>query len=221
MSTRITGWSFRTGAIAAAALSLCFVSGGARAQRAGGHNKNNTARRSYLQPTGSALADQIVDHCLNDIYEFHDRHFHKGEYNHIVNIFRIVAQAEPWRYELYSDGAYLLWSTDQDSRGIALLKQGLAANPNDYYMYDELGRYYYYQDHDAKTAVGYFEQATRYKCPALTWDGLAHCYEKTHQLDKAVSAWQKCASYSGRLHDVALLNLQRVRRSMANPSPGR
>ena len=77
-------------------------------------------------------------------------------------------------------------------------------------MYDEMGMVYWLYLHDPTSAIPYYEQAVTYKeCPFLTWNGLAHCYEKTNQWDKAVHAWESASQY---LKDVAApANLARAR----------
>ena len=155
------------------------------------------------------MADYILGDTMGALNEIRDLHFHQGEYNHIINLSYILVQGVPYNMPAYADAAYLLWSTDRNDQAIAFLKQGLKANPNDFYMYDELGQHYLML-HDPKNALPYYEQAVKYKCPFATWHGLAHCYEQTNQWDKAVQAWQKAtATYpDDRLAPVRLKRAQ-------------
>ena len=141
-------------------------------------------------------ADAILADSLGLIYDQADEHFHQGEYNHIYSLCRIVVQGDPHNVEAYGNSAYLLWSSDRSDEAIAFLKQGIKANPNTYYMYDELGAYYWLHFKDAASAIPYYEQATKFNCPYFsTWNSLAFCYEKTSAWDKAVETWRKATQY--------------------------
>jgi pentatricopeptide repeat protein len=140
-----------------------------------------------------------------------DAHWHKGEYNHIVNLTRIILAARPDLVDLYANAGWLLWSMDRDDEAIALYKQGVQANPNQYYMYDELGQYYLTRKKDYPTAVSYYEKAVKFAdVRPQTWNALARAYEKSGQMEKAYTAWQKAATYPNNI--AAKPNLERVRR---------
>ena len=142
-----------------------------------------------------SLADTILADTMNDLWQFTDEHFHKGEFNHIVNLDRVIVQAQPRRREAYANSAWLLWSTDRNDDAVAFLKQGVAALPDDFYMYDELGQHYFTRLHDPKAAILYYEKAVQFPCPYVTLHGLANCYEKTGQWEKAVTTWERAAKY--------------------------
>src|SRR5947208_8515734 len=88
---------------------------------------HNTAK------SGQATVDYIVSGVLDDIHIYMDRHFHKGEYNHTLNLIKMAVAADPSDLNAYADGGYLLWSMDRDEEALALYKQGLKANPKTYY----------------------------------------------------------------------------------------
>ena len=176
-------------------------------RRAAAPHRQTTA---FSQPD---LAEAVLSDALEQLWDQRDVHFHKGEYNHIINLGYVIAQGDPRRVDTYGDNAYLLWSTDRNDAAIAFLKQGLKANPDNYYMYDELGTHYLIHLHDAKTATPYFEQAVKFRCPYTTWHSLAHCYEKTNQWEKAVGAWEKATSYPN--DPLARQRLDRARAELA------
>ena len=76
------------------------------------------------------------------------------------------------------------------------LKKGIEANPNTYYMYDELGTHYWIHLKDAASAIPYFEKAIKFECPFTTYHNLAFCYQKLGQWDKAVKTWETAARYT-------------------------
>jgi tetratricopeptide (TPR) repeat protein len=188
--------------ILALALLLSAVSiSAAHAQKSGGPTKPLPAKSkptAFYTPEGQQqIADAILTESLDQLWSQADTHFDKGEYNHSVNLYRIVVQGDPRDVEAFSDGAYLLWSTGQNDAATAFLKQGLAANSDSYYMYDELGAYYYMRIKDYPKAISYYEQAIKYTCPFFTWTNLAHSYERVDQWDKAVQTWEKASNFVG------------------------
>ncbi len=152
---------------------------------------------AHLYPASSQeTADSILADSLDDLFEQTDAHFHEGEYNHVVNLNRIVVQGDPHRVEAYSNSAWLLWSSARNDEAITTLKVGIKANPNSFYMYDELGNHYLLNLKDPVSALPYFEQAVRFSPPTFTtWQNLARCYEKSNQWDKAVEAWRKATFF--------------------------
>ena len=170
------------------------------------------AKPVSLYPTSAEeTADAILADSLGRIFdEKADANFHKGEFNHVINLNRIVAQGDPHNVEAYGNSALLLWSTDRNEQAIEFLKQGIQANPKTYYLYDELGSHYWLHLKDPDTAIPYYEKAVAFKCPWATWHSLALCYEKTKQWDKAVTAWESAARFPD--DNLAPLRLERARR---------
>ena len=175
---------------------------GAQAQKSNGPAKPLPARShptTFYTPQGQQqMADAILTDALDQLGAQADEHYEHGEYNHTVNINRILVQGNPRNVEAYADAAHLLWSTGQNDAATAFLKQGLAANPDSYYMYDELGVHFLLRLKDYPNAVSYYEQAVKYPCPFFTWSNLAHSYEKLNQWEKAVTTWEKAANYVTR-----------------------
>lgn len=208
------------GVLAAAAL-LMPVNGSAQGLHEGFHNgetrratPNGQAAPTAKRPmTSEAVADSIVADALTMVWNQTDAHFHQGEYNHIVNLSRIVAQGDPHNVDAYANSAWLLWSMGRNDAAVDMLKQGLAANRDSFYFYDEIGQHYLNQRKDPKTALAYYEQAVKFKCPYYTWHNLAHCYEKTNQWDKAVRAWESATQYVD--DQLAPVRLRRARAELA------
>jgi pentatricopeptide repeat protein len=98
----------------------------------------------------------------------------------------------------------------RDPEAVALYEKGLKANPNSFYMYDELGQYYFVRAKNYPKAATYYERAVKFKdVKPQTWNALARSYEKSGKLDKALKAWEKAATYPG--NPAAQHNLKRVR----------
>jgi tetratricopeptide (TPR) repeat protein len=188
--------------------AVALIAGGAAARQIDRSDKkpappalSNIHTRNQVQSKGSQLlqdvateqdrADAIAAEALGLLYEqANDAHYHKGEYNHIININQVVMEGDPHNMETYSNSAYLLWSTSRKEQGVAMLKKGIAANPDTYYLYDELGQYYWLHFKDYKNALPYLEKAAKFQHAGMnTWHSLANCYEKAGQWSKAVDAW--------------------------------
>ena len=155
--------------------------------------------------SGEDVADAIMGDALSNLYVEADEHFHKGEWNHSVNLFRIVEQGDPHNVETYSNAAFLLWSSDRNEQAVDQLKLGIAANPNISYMYDEMGTHYWIRLKDPKSAVPFYEKAIEYPCGWTTYHNLAHCYEKLGEWDKAVTAWRQATKFGDDVRAPALL----------------
>ncbi len=136
------------------------------------------------------LADVILANTMENLSEGADEHFHKGEWNHVINIHRVIVQGEPWRVESYSNCAWLLWSSDRNDQALAFLKQGITANPNSYYLLDEMGYHLGVNLKKPSEAIPYYEKAMKFKPLFYTAHNLARCYEKTEQWNKALKVWE-------------------------------
>jgi tetratricopeptide (TPR) repeat protein len=161
------------------------------------HSDTPTYANSRKTPLAQQqLADAILQDVLDRVWAQADKHFHEGEYSHAVNLNRVIMEGEPFRVETYENSAFLLWSTDRNEEAIAVLKQGIKANPKNYYMYDELGRHYSVNLKQHAKAIPYFEKAVQFKAPFFTWNNLARCYEKTNQWEKAVKTWEAATKFT-------------------------
>lgn len=164
--------------------------------------------------SGEARAEAMTQQIVNQLRIAQDRHWHKGEYCHIVNLARIIAASDPHDLENYSQAGWLLWSMDRDADAVAMYKQGIAANPHTYYMYDELGWYYYNRKKDAANAVVYLQKAVEQPdCRAQAFHTLAHAYEKLGNLQKARDTWARAVALADNpTRPAARVNLERVTR---------
>ena len=144
--------------------------------------------------SSQAAVDSLVSGIVEDVHEWMDTHWHKGEYNHIINLGKIAIAADPKDMDVYVNSGWLLWSMDRDQEAIDLYKSGMKANPTTYYMYDELGFYYMNRKKDYPNAIKYYEQAVKCKdVGTITLHMLANCYERNGQPDKALKIWERAA----------------------------
>lgn len=163
--------------------------------------------------SGADQANAIADAVINDLIEYSDLHWHKGEYCHIVNLDKMIVAAQPDNMDAYANAGWLLWSMNRDAEAIALYDQGLKANPKSYYMFDELGFYYYNRKKDYAKAAKYLAEAAKQpdvKAPTLHL--LAHSYEKTGNLKLCLQTWERAKKNPA--DGAAKTNYERVKRKM-------
>ena len=215
-----------------AAFLLAIAVSGVSVGAQGAHRKppkvsfSNMARPAPPKPgaqtvrhaTQEELVDAVLGETANRLWDQADAHFHDGEYNHVVSLCRIVVQADPHNMEAFTTSAWLLWSTGRNEEAEALLREGIAANPGTYYMYDEMGVYWLIERKVPRAAIPYYEKAFKFDCPFQTWNSLANCYEKTDQWTKAVGAWEKATLFPN--NPVATVRLKRARARAAQPNTG-
>jgi tetratricopeptide (TPR) repeat protein len=178
-----------------------------------GSAASQASKAKNPQTSDLSQVEAIIDEAVTRLWKQSDKHWHEGEYRHIVNIFRVITMARPDSMEAYTNAGWLLWSMNEDDEAVALYEQGLKANPDSYAMYDELGFYYFNRKRDYPRSISYYEKALTFKdCQPFALHMLAHAYEKTHQLDKALKTWERAAEMPDNAP--ARANLERIKRKM-------
>lgn len=155
-----------------------------------------TPKVALKTASSEEMTELILGDSLHRLWVETDRHFHEGEYVHAVGLNRIIVQGDPSNFEAYATASWLLWSLGQTEPSIAILKQGIAVNPNDSYLYDELGKHYLINLKDHKNAIPYLEAATKLPCHWTTWNLLGTALEKANQWEKAVKVWEKASEFA-------------------------
>ncbi len=148
-----------------------------------------------LAETQETLSDVAAQDVVNQLWKQADLHGHEGEYNHFINISRILMLSNPNEAEWFDTSAHLLWSTDRIDEGLKVLKQGLESNRKSFHFYDEIGMHYMLRAKDYRAAIPYYEQAIALKPPFMTYNMLATCYERTAQPEKAIAILEKGATF--------------------------
>lgn len=141
-----------------------------------------------------------------------DTFFHQGNYDAVVPIVRIVTWLDPKQIDVYDTGAWHLSYNFTDSQersdrryipaSRALLREGIANNPNVFDLYFQLGWLNFHKVQDGELAVPWFTEAnTRPRIdPATGLPGmrpqyvghtLAHSFEKAGEFDKAIQQWRQ------------------------------
>ena len=88
----------------------------------------------FYPASSQETADAILADSLGRLYEQGDEHFHKGEFNHTINLNKIVVQGDPHNVEAYAVSAYLLWSTTRNAEAVTVVKAGIKGK-SEYVLY--------------------------------------------------------------------------------------
>jgi tetratricopeptide (TPR) repeat protein len=193
-------------------LAACIEPGAAQTSS---HPPKSSPAASTASVTGAAKVDAMLGAIFDNMHVVTDMHFHKGDYNHIINISRMTVAANPDDMDMYGDAGWLLWSMNRDAEAVALYEQGIKANPNSYYMLDELGQYYAMRKKDWPHAIHYLELAAQKPdSTEISLHILAHAYEKNKQLDKALATWARVLKHNDA--GPARSNYDRIKKLMAS-----
>ena len=146
-----------------------------------------------------------------------DEFFHSGDYDAILPLVRLITWLDPHADNIFITGAWHLAynftdsSERSDRRYIApsqaLLKEGVAKNPNIPDIRFELGWQNYDKIKDYQTAADAFTLTLQtkpdkngddfpYGAPLKTWHILAHTYEKMGRIPDAIATWEKAIERS-------------------------
>jgi tetratricopeptide (TPR) repeat protein len=130
-----------------------------------------------------------------------DYYFHQGNYPEMLYHAKEMVKIDPKDVETWSSIGYYYWSMGIDNKNRAqefnakALKyytDGIKANTDTYYLYDEVGKFYF-NSKDYSSAIEYFEIAiTKKDCKNIPYHILAICYEAKNDSDKALSTIKKC-----------------------------
>lgn len=132
-----------------------------------------------------------------------DSFFHQGNYDAILPLVRIITWMDPNFLDVYSTGAWhMMYNfTDEGQRsdrrylpaGIALLNEGIKANPDVYDMYFDAGWNNFDKIKNYDEAVRYYQDALKTRNPDYTrvGHGLAHALERSGRIDASIAQWEK------------------------------
>lgn len=143
-------------------------------------------------PPGPERVNNILDRTADILWEMSDFYFHKGDHLQTIRLGHLVEQIQPQNDQPYSDIAWLEWSAGDSEDAVADLKRGVAANPDEYDLYADMGECYYLWLKRADEAMPYYIQATSYYDTAQwrVFSVMAHCAEKLGDYSRAALTWR-------------------------------
>lgn len=139
------------------------------------------------------------------IWQKCDQLWHKGEYWAMVPLYNTITQLDPhWILIWETYGWHCAWNLntyainidDKDrwmKYGIEVYRRGIAQNPTSWELYKEMAWLYTDRLREWDKALPWWEKARRQPgAPFYVDHMIAHIYEKTWQVDKAVEVWKRC-----------------------------
>lgn len=135
--------------------------------------------------------DGITEATLDKLWIETDKYWHEGDYNRIVDLCRIVIEADPGDDEACGSAAYLLWSMGDTKAADWILEYGSKRAPrNKGVFFHEFG-WHLYNTKRYKEALPYLQKAVAAGGVAITtYTTLAHSYEKTGDLKNSLKTWE-------------------------------
>lgn len=131
-----------------------------------------------------------------------DKYYHDGNYPEMMYHCLQIVKLDPKDVETWSSIGYYYWSMGVDdskrrdefnSKALKYLTDGIKANSESYYLYDEVGKFYFNKSKDYVSAIEYFELAiTKKDCTNIPFHILSKCYLAVNQPEKAKNILKKC-----------------------------
>ena len=179
------------------------------------------ARASRAAPAAKAPAqvDAILDNVVDRLWDRADWYWHEGRYEERVAIDRLIIRMEPRFIEPYGTAGWLLESLGRDQEALDLYRQAVAAAPARWETHHDLGMYYYQHKEYAAAAEEFQRGTQQTAAPVYVWKMLAHAYERSGALEKAVAAWEAAARVAPDDPAIAV-NLSRVRSRLTAAAKG-
>jgi hypothetical protein len=130
-----------------------------------------------------------------------DDYFHRGEYEPILRLVRLITVIDPHQIDVYTTGAWHMSYNFMDKRliktGLEFLEGWVKNNPNIYDLYFESGYTNMDKTRDFPKAIYWYREASvrgttdgKPQPPMFTWFQLAHAHERAGDIDGAIKQWQ-------------------------------
>jgi len=183
-------------ALALAALAV--ASSGALEARCG---RGRAGPELMYFPSGVMLRPMAVGHpltladllWLRAIQYYGEHRLSDNRFPHAGHIFETITALDPNFTEAYIFGGLVLAAEGGDlGRGLALLRQGIAANPGRWDLAFETGFVYYLAARDDAQAARFFELAHRLPgAPEYVTRFAAHARARTGDTEAALALWEE------------------------------
>src|SRR4051794_25470117 len=131
-----------------------------------------------------------------------DDYFHRGEYEPILRMVRLITTIDPHQIDVYTTGAWHMSYNFMDKRlirtGLEFLEDGVTNNPSIYDLYFESGWTNVDKMKNYPRAIDWYNIAStkgttdgKTLPPAFTWHQLAIAHERAGDIDGALKQWEK------------------------------
>lgn len=122
-----------------------------------------------------------------------DQAFHDGDYERAVNLHRAVVALDPHDVESFSVAAWLLWSMDKPQEATAFIARGLAANPENWEMWNAAAQHYDLRKMKPEAKVAYVRAVSlipKDEDSQMLRRRLAHAAERDGDVALSLQTWR-------------------------------
>jgi Flp pilus assembly protein TadD len=160
----------------------------------------------------NAALNERLNSVADDLAKRSDVYWHKGDFESVAYLLRKVVELDPSDVGTWSQLGWIEWACLNDEKAAEkTLREGLALNPHQSALYEELGNYLNRRKRFGEAAAS-LSKAVQFKdADALTWNSYAHALEGMKRYDQAAAAWTKMEKlFPGNPH--SMVNLDRMKR---------
>lgn len=157
-----------------------------------------------LPPTGPLSPDALTAEsaadlltvAANALIDEADVWFHVGNYDQCIRCNEAAIFLQPERTDLYGVNGWLQWSMNRHGAAITTYRRAIAANPDDWDAYFELGFYYLHHGR-VRAAVEYLRHSVELGAPPVQARTYAHALEKAGRPAEALEFWEQLDKIDG------------------------
>ena len=155
---------------------------------------NSVRAEEELKPIPAAIAEARVAEvrdAITDILWFGiDGYWHEGQWEDCLRLNQEIIALDPHFVEAYTSAAWVLWSSDRDKEAVAMYQQGIAANPDSFDLYFEMG-FYYRNRKQLDKAVEMLRKAVELGIDRGKQHLLPNTLEEAGRKQEALAEWKK------------------------------
>lgn len=136
------------------------------------------------------LDSYIVEKVVDYLWARSDVYWHKGEYEKVVKLNKMIVLLDPSFVEAYLTSSWLLESMGNEKEALQWLLSAETRCPC-WEVYQDLGMYYYKRK-DYKEAEKHFEKAClQYSPPPYVWRMYAHSLKNQNKSQEAIKVLEE------------------------------
>jgi len=136
--------------------------------------------------------------------------WHHGDYDQCIRCMQIMLLMDPTLVETYDSIAWLQWSMGDDTSAIGTYHRAISKLPDDPWSHHYLGRHYFITNR-YELAIPHLRKAVELQPSIISRHFLAHCLERTGQLEACLGHWREM--YEKSPDDPAVkFNYERVKK---------
>jgi Tfp pilus assembly protein PilF len=200
-------------ALAVVAVAVFVVSAPASAQTAANKPPAKPTTSASSGPSRAVSAMQVAgisERIVDKLWVQTDTYWHEGDYNRIVDLARIIVEAEPSFNDAYANAAWLLWSMGDTDGADKFLQHGIARSDNKGEVLFDFGFHLYNTKRYAQAEPYLARSITYPKTGYPAYAALGHTYRQLGKLDKSIAVWEQAVKKFPQM-GAAKTNLARVK----------